>query len=1459
MLMTKIRKIFLIFFLVFLSMIAGGYFLVKSSYFQNSLAVHISKKIQESKGVFFSIRNVSVERMHANFDDFLAKDHHNDTLIYIKKIEVSMDLFSLLIGDFNIQKLVLTSPDVRIKEYENESDDNLTIYLNKLEEKSKDQELKPFSISSKVFISDGHFSYLNENQESNSQMGFKANQIHFSSPLFEYDDGEIRSNISQLSLYESNENIQLNRFIGNLKINKSGIFFNEFGLETSKSIIKADYFNLKMKNESWKDFNSFIDSIELETNIIPSELDLKELSAFIPSIDYRGHIDIESKFSGTLRNLTVDHIELHSTQKTHIDGKFELKVSKDQFSISGEFDRLESHFDEYKKWIPPNSISQVPEYLIRLGQINYKGYIYLTDKEVLFDGFLKSLLGDVLLNVSVYNYESVPNAVYNGFFLSKQFDIGKFLDNPILGRTSFDIGLDGKGLRKQHFDSHIIGAINHLDLYGYRYKNIEAEGSLRDRIFDGHLMIDDKNLSFNMKGKVDISEDQFKLDYTADIKTFNLTNLNLYSLDSIAELKGEVKMNLTGMSIDDIKGQASFHNVTFSTSKNNYFFKDFQIESMFDAEKHRVISINSPDLMQGELKGDFRLSEMITLFKNSTKKLFPIKVEPLSNKNQYYSFNFKIFNTAIEAFLPGVKIEAGTNLRGIVNGRDDHLQLYFNSPRFHYKDNAFINIDIDLDTQLDDKTHVQFDRAKIQGIKIYDFFTKIHFLPDRLNLNPKFQIKNKKTYEFDLDLSQTIDKDERLIIGINQSTIKYDNKYWTIEQNQNLNSGIILNFDQKQYSLTPIELSLDQSKLTISGEYKGDDYRRLNANLKEFDLSNIHNIEGFRLQGVANGHLNLEMIDEKLNPDLNISIDDLAINESSLGLFNGKISREEDQKFYSILGEIKKEGKTTLLTEGKLIDTKKQRGIDLDILFDDFEPSILNSFLADIIEINGKISGSVSAEGAMSNPNLTGGIAFNNLQIFVPYTNVTYQFKKPLISKISKNNFEIPKISFFDKQYKTQGTVSGKITHKSFDQWNIDLEVNTDNILALNTDENNDNSDYYGRVFAGGNIHFIGPVENLNINIDAKTKKNTIFHIPIGGFSEISDSDFIKFVPPKSTKKYPDFFEEPELKTLSRQKNTKVDISLEATEESQVDILIDPKSGHSLRVKGNGLLDIKADSYGKFDLLGKYTISKGNYFFNFANLVSKKFSIVKGGSITWTGDPNEAVLDVEALYDTKVSNIGEYLKNQSYSGIIDVQLKINITGNLYQPNIELGVDLPKSTESVRSAISYTMANQDQENRQFLSIITANKFSSENNDIGRSGLLNTGFEVLSNKISDIISNISDRVTVGVQYIQGNQFNKTSNEIDLSLTTRLSDRLTIQGNLGFPVSQAEQKTSQFVGEFDILYRLNKRGTIQLKAFNQRDEIEDLPTEVSGYRQGIGILYSKDFNSFKEIIQSTFSKKK
>jgi hypothetical protein len=58
-----------------------------------------------------------------------------------------------------------------------------------------------------------------------------------------------------------------------------------------------------------------------------------------------------------------------------------------------------------------------------------------------------------------------------------------------------------------------------------------------------------------------------------------------------------------------------------------------------------------------------------------------------------------------------------------------------------------------------------------------------------------------------------------------------------------------------------------------------------------------------------------------------------------------------------------------------------------------------------------------------------------------------------------------------------------------------------------------------------------------------------------------------------------------------------------------------------------------------------------------------------------------------------------------------------------------------------------------------------------------------------------------------------------------------------------------SSAFVGEFDLEYKLTRSGEISLKAYNHANDLYRYNTK-SLTRQGVGIMFHKDFSIFSDI---------
>jgi hypothetical protein len=86
--------------------------------------------------------------------------------------------------------------------------------------------------------------------------------------------------------------------------------------------------------------------------------------------------------------------------------------------------------------------------------------------------------------------------------------------------------------------------------------------------------------------------------------------------------------------------------------------------SSFDTDRVRTITVNSPDIIEGEIVGKFQFSELGNLVKNSLGSLYIIS-SPTKLVGQFLKFDFTIYSKIIELFYPEIAIGSNTVVKGI--------------------------------------------------------------------------------------------------------------------------------------------------------------------------------------------------------------------------------------------------------------------------------------------------------------------------------------------------------------------------------------------------------------------------------------------------------------------------------------------------------------------------------------------------------------------------------------------------------------------------------------------------------------------------------------------------------------------------------------------------------------------------------------------------------------------------
>jgi hypothetical protein len=277
------------------------------------------------------------------------------------------------------------------------------------------------------------------------------------------------------------------------------------------------------------------------------------------------------------------------------------------------------------------------------------------------------------------------------------------------------------------------------------------------------------------------------------------------------------------------------------------------------------------------------------------------------------------------------------------------------------------------------------------------------------------------------------------------------------------------------------------------------------------------------------------------------------------------------------------------------------------------------------------------------------------------------------------------------------------------------------------------------------------------------------------------------------------------------------------------------------------------NTLGKFQMFGEYKIIDGKYLFKYGSLFDKKFDVKEGGTVNWNGDPFGAVLNLEAVYKTQ-ANPGIIIENPSLNQKVPTELVIAITGNLKQPESDFQINFPTISSVFKNEIDADLQNKDKRQQQAFALLGTGNFYSEQNLAIYGSLI----EKASSLFGEVVSDGENKINLIFDYQTGDRSREQADRAVINLTTNVTDKIKINGNVGVPVGGINQ--SYIVGNVEVELILNAEGTLTARVFNKENDINLAGFgQQIGYTQGIGLSYNVDFDDFKELLQKLFKSQK
>lgn len=1413
---------------------------------QTSLGNYATKKLNNEFGTNINIDKVGLQfNGDVELKSIYIEDYKKDTLISIAELNTSILSFrnlyngKLVFGDIDIMDLVFN-----IKTYKDTTDTNLDIFVAKLEGDNPPKEKSGNFLlsSSDVSIYNGHFKLSDENRETTKRLDFE--DLNINATNFLINGSDVSTRINTLSFKDS-RGVVVKNLMTNFSYTLTDMTFDNLNIKTPNSELKGD---LKFSYNR-EDLQFFEDKVLVNASFKDSNILLNELNTFYNEFGNNQYAKFSVDLSGTLNDLQTTNLKLNTSRNTKIYGDIIFKnlFSKDEgdFYMNGKFRNLSSTYKDLTALLPNVLGAAIPSSFDRLGKFKIVGQSQITASTINADIEIDTELGFVDSTLEITKINDIDNSSYKGNIIFEEFDLGTLIEDPKVGLTSLNLNVNGTGFVAENIDTKVEGDVFQIIYNNYNYNKIKVAGNVKNKIFDGNLIAYDKNLQLNFNGLVDFSEDIKKYDFEANVDYANLNALNFIKKDSISIFKSKVSMNMNASNYDDAYGRVLFQNTSYKNQKDTYYFDEFAISSRFD-NTTRFIEINSPDIIEGSLKGQFVFKDIKKLFENSLGHIYTNYIPHKVAANQSIDFNFKIYNKIIDVFFPEIQLGKNTFVRGKVESKEKAFKLTFKSPKIKLLDYFANNIELQVDNNNPlFNTYVEVDSINTQYYNVSKFNLINVTVNDTLFMRSEFKGGKRNNDAFNLSFYHTINEENESVIGFKKSDVTVKNSKWYINEDKDGFNKI--SFDKKltTFNIDRLKINHKNEEIKLSGSLSDS----LKLNFKNVDLAKITpDVDSLSLGGNVNGKLDIHRQNDGYLPNSSIIVNNFKVNNFPLGDFNANISGNEDLTKYNVDATIKNDFSKSFSAIGDITVTGKQSNIDVNLTFDEFNLQPLNPLLQDVLSnIRGLVSGEANVVGNLKRPDINGKLTLNNSGFGIPYLNVDYDFNDEALVELKNQSFIFQNLRLTDTKFNSVGQLNGALSHVNLSKWGLDLNIFTNRLLVLDTKETEE-ALYYGTGFIGGSASIKGPTEELVINVIGETKSGTVFKIPLNDTESFGDNSFIHFI----TKEEKLAKERGEDIVFEDIKGLELDFDLDITEAAEVEIIIDKNTGHALKGRGSGGLLVEINTNGKFNMWGDFSVFEGVYNFAFGGLVQKEFVVQPGGSLAWNGEPLKALINMQATYKTN-ANPSPLLDNP-INRSIPVELNINLTGELEQPDPLFEFEFPTVSSTIKSELQYRLESADDRQNQALYLLSTGAFSRGLNDLNFSGTI---AERLNGIVNGIFSSENGKFDFGFNYEVGENRPdyKTDDRVSATIQTKISDKVLFNGKLGVPIGGATETV--IAGDVEINFLLNEEGTLTAKVFNRENSIRNFGEKI-GYTQGVGLSYNVDFDTFKELIQNLFKKK-
>ncbi|WP_019039299.1 translocation/assembly module TamB domain-containing protein [Psychroflexus tropicus] len=1208
----------------------------------------------------------------------------------------------------------------------------------------------------------------------------------------------------------------------------------------------ASSFNLNVSRLRADLNDAFVFSEDLKKNQLFQQLSVHQFDAnFIAQ--------------GNLQQLKVPEFDLDWGESTHLNFEGELISLDEPERLGLDITAFEANSTQkdLSRFVSEKDLGiALPSDLALTGSLRKDSDNYRVDTQ------LKSSFGQVQLKGFFRNDNNIS---YNVDFDIEALKLDQLLKNDQLGSLNMQLSSQGEGNSINELNAELTSKIDSVSWKAYTFSGLEIKGDLKNG--KGQLASDykDKNLQFSLDSEIKLDSVSPSVDMTLNLEGIAAQQLGLTRKDIRAKVLANISFQ-GNTNRFDLKTQLKEGQVVYDDRP--YYLGDVDVSAQVDSTRTKASVTSS--FLNGELKANSDIAGITEALQNHfklyTKDSTSVKTTktPIDLDLELAFVDVPIIS---DVFVDGIQQMDSLQVSIHFHEAQDELTSNLNLPYLNYKDNELNGLQLKINSN-GKSANFNFGFDKISAGPLEVATTKVEGVFKDQSLNLQLDaFKGDKDF-FNSSVSVEFEENNQYRINISPEELILNGTSWNISSE----NEIIYQKDSIRVDDFRLTRNNQSIQLRDDLEFEKNHIGVVFENFKLSTITNYLNPEEKIAAGKLSGRV--VVLEPLVTNGLisNLNIEDLKLTEVPLGnlALKAEANSEDDYQLDLSLNDAGIE----LIAEGLYHTNEVETNINLNFDLKKLEMNTLEKFATDFIqESKGKLEGKLEIKGSPGQLDYEGLLGFNAVELNLKPLNTLLQLQDETI-KLNNNTINFDSFTIRDVKGNTF-TTDGSVDIENLTNPEFNLTLNAKDFLLLDSNIE-DNDLYFGKLIFDADADITGELDFPKVNLDLSIKEATDLNyiIPESTASIDERDGVVVFV----NKENPD-----DILTQRDKKDFEVvltgvdlDSSIKIDNKAKVKVVFNKRSGDNVLVQGGGDFKFDISRTGKMDLVGKYKVSKGSVELNLYNIVKRKFNIASSSSVTWSGDPYNAKLDLRAIYNIETSasalmasqTAGESVAVQNrYRQQLPFEVYLDVGGELTSPQLSFQLDMPESQRgaingSVYGRLSQINQQEDQLNKQVFSLLVLNRFYPDaGSDGSRGGPATMARDNLNQALSDQLNAFSDKLTgnTGISLnfdvnsytdYQGSTVQDRTN-VDVTAQKKLlDDRLVVEAGSSVNVEGGQRpgESQSVVGNVNVEYLLTEDGRWKLRGFRKSEYENVIDGQV--FVSGIALIFTREFNKFKVL---------